>query len=207
MGRESHVHSAGNDPAHPTDGGDQLGDRVLGGHGIIQQCRIERSAGLSLQHPGGIDDRAHGIEDPLGTFGLSQPGAPVGEDREVEPLVVEGQPTGHLPADPVPKGPGRVPIGESFEGLEDHDRGHHVGGDGRSTTTRREQVLEHLVGEQIMAVISQERLDTSVWDKLATQCRSVEQLRVGFASSLHPSILDHPGSNREHRSENCSTLS
>ena len=76
-----------------------------------------------------------------------------------------------------------------------------------STATRGEQVLEHLVGEQVVAVIGQECLDASLWDQLATQCGGVEQLRVGFAPSLHPPILDDPGPNREHQTAICSTVS
>ena len=179
---------------------DQLGHGVLGGHGVVEQGRVEGPAGLALQDPGGIDHRAHGVEDPLRTLGRAQPGPPIGEHRVVEALVVECQPAGHLPADPVPQRPSRVAVGEPLEGLEDHDRGHHVGGDRRSTTTRGEQVLEHLVGEQIMAVIGQEGLDASIWDELAAQSGRVEQLTVGIAMSLHPPILDDRGSNREHSS-------
>jgi hypothetical protein len=40
--------------------------------------------------------------------------------------VVEGQATGNLPADPVSPGPSRASIRDSLEGLEDHDRRHHV---------------------------------------------------------------------------------
>ena len=62
----------------------------------------------------------------------------------------------------------------------------------------RKQVLEHLVGKQIVAVIGQERLDAPFGNQLAAQSGGVEQLRVGFASSLHLPILDDPGSNREY---------
>ena len=58
-----------------------------------------------------------------------------------------------------------------------------------------------------MAVISQERLDGSLWDQLATQCRRIEQLRIGFALSLHPPILDDLDSNREYSSAIFSTVS
>ena len=69
VGGKRHVFRSGDDPAHPADGGDQLGDGVLGGHGVVEQRRVEGPSGLSLQHPGGIDDRAHGVEDPLGVLG------------------------------------------------------------------------------------------------------------------------------------------
>jgi hypothetical protein len=118
--------------------------------------------------------------------------------EKIEPLVVEGQTAGHLPADPIPQCSSGLPVGEPLECLEDHDRRHHVGRDGGATTTGGEQVFEHRIGEQIVAVIGQERLDASIRDELSAEGRGVEQLRVGFAVSLHPPILDHPGSNREH---------
>ena len=198
VGTHTHVFGSGNEPANPADGGDQLGHGVLGGNGVVEQRRVEGSFGLAFQHPGGIDDRTHRVEDPFGVFGLAQPGAPIGQDREVEPLVVERQPAGHLPADSVSQRPSGITVGESFEGLENHDRGHHVGRDRRATTTGGEQVLEHRIGKQIVTVIGQERLDTSLGNQLTTKGCGVEQLRVGFAVSLHPPILDHPRAKREH---------
>jgi len=108
-------------PAHPADGGDQLGDCVLGGHSIVEQCRAEGPTRPSLQHPGGVDDDADGVEDAFGMFRPAQPGTPISEHRVVETLVVKGQAAGHLPAGPVAQCPGRVPVREPLEGLEDHD--------------------------------------------------------------------------------------
>ena len=101
VGDELDCSGPGDHPEHPTDGGDQLGDGVLSGHGVVEEGRIEGSASLALQDPGGIDDRAHGIEDALWALRGAQPCAPIGEHRIVEALVVEGQPAGHLPADSV----------------------------------------------------------------------------------------------------------
>ncbi len=50
-----------------------------------------------------------------------------------------------------------------------------------------------------MSVIGQECFDASLWDQLATQCCRIEQLRIGFALSLHLPILDDPDSNREYQ--------
>jgi hypothetical protein len=86
----------------------------------------------------------------------------------VEPLFVEGEAAGHLPADAVGEGPGGVAVGQSLQGLEHHDRGHDVGRDRGAASARREQVGEQLVGEQLLAVVGQECLDASFWDELAT---------------------------------------
>jgi hypothetical protein len=105
------------------------------------------------------------------------------------------------------RAPGGVSVRESLERLEDHDRGHLIGRDRGASTTRREEILEHLVGEQLVAVIGQEGLHASLGDELATQSCCVEELRVRFAVSLHAAILDDPQPNREHRRVLCSTVS
>ena len=56
-------------------------------------------------------------------------------------------------------------------------------------------------------MIGQKRLDASLRDELATQSCRVEQLRIGFAVSLHPPILDDPSPNREHQMAIFSTVS
>jgi hypothetical protein len=137
----------------------------------------------------------------------AQPGAPIGEHRVVEALVVEGQPAGHLPADPVAQRSSGVAVRKAFEGLEHHDRGHHVGGDRWPPAPGGEEVLEHLVGEQLLAVIGQEGFHAACRNELATQRSSVEQLAVGFATSLHLPILDDAGPNREHQTAIYSTVS
>ena len=55
----------GTSPAHPPHRGDQLGDRVLRGHRIIQHHRVQRPAGPALQHPGRGDHLPDRLEDPL----------------------------------------------------------------------------------------------------------------------------------------------
>jgi hypothetical protein len=124
-----------------------------------------------------------------------------------QPLVVEGEPTGHLPADPVTQRSGGVAIGESLKRLENHDRGHHVSGDRGTPSSGAEQVLEHVIGEQLVAVVRQERLDASFGNELTTQCCRVEELTAGIAMALHLPILGDRHRNREHRSWISSTVS
>ncbi len=125
----------------------------------------------------------------------------------MEPGVVQGQPAGHLPADAVGEGPGGVAIGQTLQGLEHHDRGHDVGRDRRTAAARGEQVFEHLVGEQLLAVVRQEGLDTSFGHELTTQRGSVEQLTVGFASSLHDRSLEGELLQSEHPRADYSAVS
>ena len=71
-------------------------------------------------------DLAHRVEDPLRPFGLPQPGAPIGEHRVVEALVVEGQPGGDLPRDVGAQRRRRVPIRQALERLQHHHRRDHI---------------------------------------------------------------------------------
>jgi hypothetical protein len=181
---------ARNDPANATDRADELGDRVLGRDGVVEQRRVERPTGLAHEDAGRLDHRAHRLEDPLGALRVAQPRSPVGEDRVVETRLIEGETTGHLPADPVGQGPGGVAIRKTLEGLQDHDRGDRVGRDRGAAALGKEQVFEHLVGKQFMTMIGQERLDASLRHELSTERRRVKQFTIGFAESLHVTILD-----------------
>jgi hypothetical protein len=107
---------------------------------------IGRPSSGGSQLPGHVIGRGDDPTDPAD--GGDQLGAGVlGGHRVAEQLGVEGQPAGHLPSDPVPQGPGGIPVREPLQCLEDHDRGHHISRDQRPATMRREQVLEHGYGE------------------------------------------------------------
>ncbi len=207
VGHESDLGRAGNGAPDTADRRDELGDRVLGGHGVVEEGRVERAARPAFQDTGGRHHVAHGVENAFGPLRGAQARPPIGEHAVVEALVVEGQPAGHLPADAVPQSRGRLTVREPLESLEHHDRSHHVGRDRGPATPRREEVGEHLVGEQLLAVVGQERLDRSFWHQLAAQSRSVEKLTVGIALPLHLPILDDSPTNREHRSVLFSTVS
>jgi hypothetical protein len=49
--RGDHLRGAGHLPAHPADRGDQLGDGVLGDHGVIQHYRVQRTPTFPLTTP------------------------------------------------------------------------------------------------------------------------------------------------------------
>ena len=83
VGREGDRVRPRDHTAHPTNGRDQLGRGVLDGHGSSSRV-VSRAYGTcpstpsTPSTPGGVDDRAHGIEDPLRVPRGAQPGAPVG---------------------------------------------------------------------------------------------------------------------------------
>ncbi len=125
----------------------------------------------------------------------------------MEPLLVQGQTRCHLPADAVAKRPSGVAIGQALEGLEHHHGGDHVGGNRRSPPTRGEQVGEQLIGEQLLAMIGEERLDAALWDELAAEGRRIKQLTIGIAVSLHAQSLAARAPDREHPEGICSAVS
>jgi hypothetical protein len=133
--------------------------------------------------------------------------APVGQDRVVKALFVKGQSAGHLPADPVSESPCGLAVRESLQGLQHHDRCHRVGWNRGPAAARREEVFEHRVGEEVVAVVGEERLHTSFGHESATQCRRVKQFSIGFAESLHRTILNDNRSRNRYRAPIYSTVS
>lgn len=67
------------------------------------------------------------------------------------------------------------------------------------------RLSEQLVGEELVAVISQKRLDAALGYQLAAQHRRVEQLPVRVALALHPHSLKNSRPNREHPTADSST--
>jgi ATP-dependent protease HslVU (ClpYQ) ATPase subunit len=94
----------------------------------------------------------------------------------MEALVGQGQPTGDLPSDVLTKLRGRLPVRQPLQRLQHHDRGHLIGRDRRPTPTRREQVGEQLVREQILAMVGQKGIYRALGDQVAAQRRRVQQL-------------------------------
>lgn len=76
----------------------------------------------------------------------------------MERLVGQRQTRSGLPGDVALQRPACLTIRAALEGLEHHHRRHHIGGDRWAATTAREQIGEHLVGEQAVAVLSKERV-------------------------------------------------
>jgi hypothetical protein len=198
MGRHRERCGFGDEAADPADGRDELGHGVLGGHGIVEQGGVQGSAPAPGQHAGGFDDLGHRLFDALGAGASVQAGAPVGEDGEVDPGMIQRQAGGHLPSDVAAQGIGGLAVGVAFELLEHHGRGDDLGRHRGSARSRWEQVGEGLVGKQLRPVIGQEGMHRAVRHQLATECASVEQLGIGIALALHRFSMKKPLPNREH---------
>jgi hypothetical protein len=139
-------------------------------------------------------NRPHRLEDPLRPVRGPKPAAPQGQHRGMKALVGQGQPAGNLPSDVLPKLRARLPIRQPLQRLQHHDRGHLIGRDRRPTTTRREQVSEQLVREQLLAVIGQEGKYRARIDQVAAHGGRVQQLDArGVICPLHEgSLPQHP---------------
>ena len=182
-------------PTHPPDRPNQLGDRVLGGDRVIQQGRVQRPPLAALEDPGLSDHRPHRRKDPLRLVRGPQPAAPQGQHRGVEPLISQRQPTGHLPGNVLPELAGRLAVRQSLQRLQHHDRGHLIGRDRRPATTRRKQVSEQRIREQVLAMVGQEGIHRALRDQVAAQGRRIQQLDTrGVMCPLHASSLPHRSS-------------
>ena len=92
-------------PADPADLGDQLHDRVLTGHRVIEHRRVQRPAGLAGQHVRRVDHLAHRVEDPLRAIRGPQLVAPQRQHRRMEPLIGQRPARRDLPRDRRPQLP------------------------------------------------------------------------------------------------------
>jgi hypothetical protein len=75
----------------------QLSDRVLSRNRIVEQCRVQRPAGLAVEHPGRCHDITDGVEDPFRPLRLAELVAPQRQHRRMEALIVERETGGDLP--------------------------------------------------------------------------------------------------------------
>jgi hypothetical protein len=115
----------------------------------------------------------------------------------VERLIGERQPRGGLPGDVRRQLTDRVPVRQPLERLEHHRGRHHIGWHRWTASARREQVGEHLVGEQAATVLGQERVHRSLGHQVTAQRRRVQQLPVRVRGPLHPAMLHDPRRGRE----------
>ena len=171
--------------------GDDHRDRVLALDRVVKHGRVERSAVLSRDHAGEANDVAHRVEDALRTVRDAELRAPQREHRWMEGLVGEAEATRCLPRDVRLQRPAGLTIAQSLEGLQHHYRRDDVRRHRGTAATGREQIREHLVGEQSRSVLGEERVHRALAEKVATEHRSIEKSLVVSRRSLHePSLID-----------------
>ncbi|BAU88290.1 signal recognition particle 19 kDa protein [Streptomyces laurentii] len=62
-----------------TDGGDELGDGVLGGDRVVRNGGIQRPPVPALEDAGGLQDLPHRVEDPVRPGRTGKAAAEVGQ--------------------------------------------------------------------------------------------------------------------------------
>ena len=173
-----HLGEFGDELADPADLGGQHRDRVLAGHRVIQHRRVQRPPVLAGDDPTLGDHRPHRVEDPLRVVAGPQLVAPQRQHRRVERLIGERQAGGRLPRDVGLQRPAGVAVRAALQGLEHHHCRDHVRRHRRAAPPRREQVREHLVGEQAVTVLGQERVHRPLTEQMAAQRCRVEQFPI-----------------------------
>jgi hypothetical protein len=115
----------------------------------------------------------------------------------VEGLVPDTQAAGDFPGDVGLELAAGLPVGQPFQSLQHHDRGDHVGRHRGPAPIGGEQIGEHVIREQLLAVLGQEGVHRTLLDEMAAERGGIDELAVRPGRTLHPGILLDPGRNRE----------
>ena len=206
MGRHLDLAGRGNRGTNPADHRHQLGHRVLGGHRIIEQCRVQRPTGFALQHSGLRDHLADRVEDPLRPVRVPELVAPQRQHRGMEPLVTQRQPAATFQRRSVRNA---TSVSRSDSPSSDCNNitvaTTSAGTDGRPCragknrrTTRRETAADDARPTTHTPPLRHE---------MANQRRRIKQLRITITVALHTRGLHHQNQNREHRPQDYSAVS
>lgn len=115
--------------------------------------------------------------------------APVGQGGGVEGLLGQPVPAGCFTAQVEGQRVGGLPVRESFEDLQDHDRADLRSGDGGPAPVAGEQFFNEGVREQGGAVLGAEGMHRSGNQQLPGQRVDVQQLGLSRFKALYASIL------------------
>ena len=115
----------------------------------------------------------------------------------MEGLVPDAQAAGDFPRDVGLELAAGVPIGQPFQSLQHHDRGDNVGRHRGPASIGGEQIGEHVIGKQLLAVLGQEGVHRTLLYEMAAERGGIDELAVRPGRTLHPTILRDPGRNRE----------
>ena len=113
------------------DGGTQLGDGVLSGHGVIERGRVEHP-GPVLERPGLFGHHLGVFEEAPWARRGAQAVALADQRGRMERHVAGVDPGRRLPAQVEAETVRGFGVAQAFEGLKEHHRRHHPGRDGRS---------------------------------------------------------------------------
>jgi hypothetical protein len=198
---------AGHHPAHLADRGDQLRHGVLSGDRIIEHHRVQRPPRLPAQHPGLVNHRPDRVEDPVRPIRASQPTPPIRQRGRMEPLMIQRQPTRHLPPQITPHRLHRITIRQVVQRLQHQHRRRHVGRQARPPGRTREQILEQRRRKHLPAMLGQERENRTRRHQMTDQRGRVHQLTINPRRTLHHPILPTRPHNRPGQHASCSAVS
>lgn len=168
-------------PQETPDGAADEGHRVLGRDRVVERRGVKHP--LDAEEPGGCGDLGRDPKDPVGIARVPQARPHVDEHRVHEPQVGLGDAGRVLPPQVEREAVDRLAVGAALEALQDHHRGDDRGRD-RASAARREQVLEQLVGKEVVALSVQKGVDRRRVDHLVAEAFGVvEQIGLSFRQS------------------------
>lgn len=174
-----------NQGADAADLRDQLGHSVLTCDGIIEDRRVQGATLLAGQHPGGQDDFADRLEDPVWTGTGRDPASPVRQHRRVEPGLGHREPARSLPPQVERDRLRGLPVRQPVQRLQHHHRGDHIRRDGRTPPPGAKQVRERLIRKQSLAILGQERKHRPRWQQMPSQRLRIPELTLTIITTLH----------------------
>ena len=176
----------------PADLGDQLRDGVLPGHRVVQDRGIQRPPRLPRDRTGLADHIPHRVEDPVRSIRRGQPSPPIRQRRRVKPRVIDREPARRLPPQIERDRVRRLPIRVAMQRLQhQHGRG-DVARQRRPTPPRGEQVREHLIREQPVAVLGEEREHAPRPQQMPRERRHIQKITRSVITTLHDPSLNDP---------------
>jgi hypothetical protein len=186
------------EPSHPANRRDQLGDGVLGGDRIGQDGGVQHPPTPTPPRPGGLHHLADGVKDPPWPGRAADAVAPGHQHGGVEALVVQPQPAGDLPGDVAPQRVDGLPVAQALQGLQHHHGGDDLGGHRRVAAAVPDDIGEQLRREQLVTVVGKEGVHRPVGDQVAAPGGRVH-LGVGAwrAGLMSPAVcpLSAPSAN------------
>ena len=177
----------------PADRRDQLGDRVLGGHRVIEHRGVQRPPGLARSTP-------RSARPPPAPHQRSGSAGREAANRRRQyvnvvawnPAAVTGSPHAAFHRRSKVTASTVSSIRQPVQRLQHDHRGHHIGRHARPPPTRREQVGEHLIREQLPPMPGQEREHAARPQQVPGHRLHIQQTPLILRSSLHHKIIPNP---------------
>lgn len=144
---------------------------------------------LTGQHPGLGHHGFDRLKDPIRTLRSRQPTPPVRQRRRMESALGDRQPARRFPPQIEGDRLDSLVIGQAMQRLQSDHTGHHFSRHTRSTPTRRKQVSEHLLREQLTPMRCKKRKHTVRLQKMTGHRLGIQKLTLIIRTTLHPLII------------------